>query len=176
MSHAASPDDRPLARPGRASSQAKAPSTGTCSCAIPAGHRPDARAQQRLAPFPGLHMTPLERLHMTTLLAGPTIGFSREQLQQMIQIATGHLADIPPITVTVGRHPVPPEAIMLAVKPARALMPVHKRREAATQAVTGATIRTRLRPMDTPHHDLLQHRRPGHGTSLIALWDRCPAE
>ena len=30
-------------------------------------------AQQRLAQFPGLHMTPPERLHMTALLAGQPI-------------------------------------------------------------------------------------------------------
>lgn len=30
-------------------------------------------AQDRLAQFSGLHMTPLERLHMTTLVAGPAL-------------------------------------------------------------------------------------------------------
>ena len=41
------------------------------------------KAQQRLAPFTGLHMTPLERLHMTTMIAGPSHDFSDDQLHRM---------------------------------------------------------------------------------------------
>ena len=41
------------------------------------------RAQQRLAGFDGLHMTPLHWLHMTTLLAGPAADFSPDKLRQM---------------------------------------------------------------------------------------------
>jgi len=59
-------------------------------------------AQQRLARFPGLHMTPLERLHMTAMIAGPAGDFSQDQLQQMIKIASARLADTAAITVTVG--------------------------------------------------------------------------
>jgi hypothetical protein len=58
--------------------------------------------QQRLARLPGLHMTPLERLHMTTLLAGPSDHFSEDQLRQMIKIASAMLSKTPAITVTVG--------------------------------------------------------------------------
>jgi hypothetical protein len=68
--------------------------------------------QQRLAQFPGLHMTPLERLHMTTLVAGPSEHFSQDQLRQMIKAATAMLADTPAITVTVGGIVYHPEAIM----------------------------------------------------------------
>lgn len=95
-------------------------------------------AQQRLAPFPGLHMTPLNWLHMTTLLAGPAGDFSEDQLQQMIKTASGLLADTPPITVTVGGILYHPEAIMLAVKPARALSALREAVQAATQDVTGS--------------------------------------
>ena len=94
-------------------------------------------AQQRLAQFPGLHMTPLERLHMTTLLAGPADHFSPGQLQQMITIASAMLADTPAITVTVGGFLYHPEAIMLAVRPRQALASVHNAVQVATQAVTG---------------------------------------
>ena len=69
------------------------------------------QAQQQLAPFAtGLHMTPLKWLHMTTLVAGPVSSFSDEQLQQMAQAAAEQLANIAPVTVTVGRilyHPRP---------------------------------------------------------------------
>jgi 2'-5' RNA ligase len=92
--------------------------------------------QQRLARFPGLHMTPLDRLHMTMLLAGPADRFSKDQLQEMIAIASAMLADTPTITVTVGGILYHPEAIMLAVKPRRALTNVHDAAQAATRAVT----------------------------------------
>lgn len=93
--------------------------------------------QQRLARFPGLHMTPLERLHMTALLAGPADRFSPDQLQEMIKIASAMLADTPAITVTIGGILYHPEAIMLAVRPKRALASVHDAVQTATRAVTG---------------------------------------
>ena len=94
-------------------------------------------AQQRLARFPGLHMTPLERLHMTAMIAGPADEFSQDQLQQMITVASAMLADTRAITVTVGGILYHPEAIMLAVKPKRALTSIHDAVQAATRAVTG---------------------------------------
>jgi 2'-5' RNA ligase len=95
-------------------------------------------AQQRLAPFPGLHMTPLERLHMTALRAGPADQFSQDQLQQMINTASEMLADTPAITVSVGGILYHPEAIMLAVKPRRALSSIHDAVQAATRAAAGS--------------------------------------
>jgi hypothetical protein len=94
-------------------------------------------AQQRLAGFPGLHMTPVKRLHMTALHAGPADQFSPDQLQHMIKIASATLARTPGITVTVGGFLYHPEAIMLAVKPRRALASIHDAAQAATRAVTG---------------------------------------
>jgi 2'-5' RNA ligase len=93
--------------------------------------------QQRLAGFPGLHMTPLDRLHMTALLAGPSDRFSEDQLHQMIATASTMLADTPGITVTIGGIVYHPEAIMLDVKPKRALTNVHDAVRAATRTVTG---------------------------------------
>jgi 2'-5' RNA ligase len=97
-----------------------------------------ARAvQRRLTQFPGLHMTPLGWLHITTLIAGPADHFSGGQLQQMIKIASGLLADTPPITVTVGGILYRSEAIMLAVKPKRALTAIRQAVQAATRTVAG---------------------------------------
>lgn len=106
-------------------------------------------AQQRLARFPGLHMTPLERLHMTALLAGPADDFSQDQ--QMIKIASAMLADTPAIIVTVGGFLYHPEAIMLAVKPRRALASIHDSVQAATRAVTGGHDPDGDSPSWTPH-------------------------
>jgi 2'-5' RNA ligase len=93
------------------------------------------QAQQRLAGFSGLHMTPLKWLHMTTLVAGPAALFSDHQLQQMTRAAAEHLADTPPITVSLGRILYHPEAIMLGVTPAQALAPIYEAAHAATRTV-----------------------------------------
>jgi 2'-5' RNA ligase len=92
-------------------------------------------AQQRLAQFPGLHMTPLERLHITALRAGPADQFSQGQLQQMIT-TSAMLTETSAVTVTVGGILYHPEAIMIAVKPRRALASVHDAVQAATRVVT----------------------------------------
>jgi 2'-5' RNA ligase len=89
-------------------------------------------AQQRLAAFPGLHVTPLEWLHMTTMVAGPAGRFSSGQLDLMAETAAKLLADVPPITVTLGRILYHPEAIMLGVHSASALAPIRNAAAAAT--------------------------------------------
>jgi 2'-5' RNA ligase len=94
-------------------------------------------AQQRLAHFGGLHMTPLERLHMTTLVAGPADRFTGDQLGTMARTASSMLADTHPVTVTIGRILYHPEAITLGVSPAEALAPIRNAALAATRMVTG---------------------------------------
>jgi 2'-5' RNA ligase len=94
-------------------------------------------ARQRLAAFSGLHMTPLERLHMTTMMAGPTSDFTEDQLERMARTAEGLLSSMQPVTVTVGRILYHPEAIMLGVSPTKALLPIRKAALTATGLVTG---------------------------------------
>ncbi len=108
-------------------------------------------AQQRLARFPGLHMTPLERLHVTALLAGPSDRFSQDELGRMIKMASAMLSKTPAITVTVGGILFHPEAIMLGVKPKRALTPIHNAVQAATRAVTGGHEPHHTSPRWIPH-------------------------
>ncbi len=55
----------------------------------------------------------------------------------MAVAAARMLADVPPITVTIGRILYHPEAIMLAARPADALMPVLEAATEATRQVTG---------------------------------------
>jgi 2'-5' RNA ligase len=94
------------------------------------------QAKQRLSAFGGLHFTPPEWLHMTTLCAGSADGFTPGQLQQMIRTAGQLLTGIPPITVGFGRVLYHPEAIMLAVEPAEAVAPLHTAAETATAQVS----------------------------------------
>lgn len=118
-----------------------APGEGTVYWHMPMDGYPQVvsvarNAGQRLASFGGLHMTPLERLHMTTMMAGPASDFTEDQLERMARTAEGLLSSMPPITVTVGRVLYHPEAIMLGVSPTKALLPIRKAALAATRLVT----------------------------------------
>jgi 2'-5' RNA ligase len=95
-----------------------------------------------------LHLTPLDRLHMTTLEVGPADGVTDEQLQQMTQVPSEHLDGIRPIPVTLGKVLYHAEAITLAVTPALALSPI---REAAVAATEQVGITASDRPDWTPH-------------------------
>jgi 2'-5' RNA ligase len=91
-------------------------------------------ARDQLSPFDGLHMTPPDCLHMTTLIAGPAQHFSQAQREQMIRTASAQLSGVPPITVSLGKIIYHPEAILSAVTPASALAPLRSAALAATRA------------------------------------------
>lgn len=93
------------------------------------------KAADRLAPFPGLHLTPLDKLHMTTLVVGPSDHVTDHQMQQMAKIAAEHLHGVLPIPVSLGKVLYHPEAIVLAVTPASALEPIRSAAAAATEQV-----------------------------------------
>jgi 2'-5' RNA ligase len=133
-----------------------APGEGLIYWHILLGDNPDVvalarEAQQRLAPFSGLHLTPLEWLHMTVLIAGPASEISDEQIQHMAATASQRLADVPPPTVTVGKILYHPEAIMLAARPAEALLPVLEAARESTRRVTGSHGRAGSKLAWTPH-------------------------
>jgi hypothetical protein len=97
------------------------------------------QAQQRLAGFDGLQMTPLRWLHVTMLLAGPAADFSpKNKLRQMTQTAADLLADTPAAAVTLGQILYHPEAVMLGVTPAETLTATMTPRVRQTHQVTGA--------------------------------------
>src|SRR6266567_5885939 len=74
-------------------------------------------ARRRLTPFAGLHLTPPERLHMSVLIAGPASEIDSDQVARMAAAAARMLAELPPITVALGKVLYHPEAIMLAARP-----------------------------------------------------------
>jgi 2'-5' RNA ligase len=96
-----------------------------------------AGLQQKLARVGGFHMTPLDNLHITTLLLGATDDIPRDQMAIMVSEAQESLARVAPITVTVDRVLYHPEAIMLAVRPTDALSPLLRAAQSATRAATG---------------------------------------
>jgi 2'-5' RNA ligase len=108
-------------------------------------------AQQRLTPFSGLHMTPLKWLHMTALIAGAADEITGLELGRMAEAASRQLAEIPPITVTLGKVLYHPEAVMLAAQPRNALAPVLEAARSATYEVTGTYGRPGNRSPWTPH-------------------------
>jgi 2'-5' RNA ligase len=83
-----------------------------------------ADAQQRLARFDGLHMTPLQWLHMTVLRAGTADQLGQDTMATMLASARSALAEVPPLTVRLGRVFYHPEAIVIGVSPPEALAPV----------------------------------------------------
>jgi 2'-5' RNA ligase len=93
------------------------------------------QAADRLAPFSGLHMTPTERLHMTTLVVGPAERVTDQQIQQMPKIAAEHLKGVRPIPVSLRKILYHAEAIVLAVTPGAALGPLRSAAAAATERV-----------------------------------------
>jgi 2'-5' RNA ligase len=92
-----------------------------------------ALARMRLAGFGGLHFTPDEWLHITTVAAGPREKFSDPQLAEIAETAAEMLSGLEPVTVNLGKILYHPQAIMLAVHPAKALEPVR----AAVARATG---------------------------------------
>jgi 2'-5' RNA ligase len=109
------------------------------------------RAQQRLAGFDGLHMTPLRWLHITTLLGGPAADFSPDDLGRMTETAADLLASTPPAAITLGQVLFHREAIMLGVAPAQALTAIYNAARSATHAVTGKHPPDGQRPRWRPH-------------------------
>lgn len=119
-----------------------APGEGLIYWHVLVGHDPGvltlaAEARRRLAPFPGLHITPPAWLHMTVLIAGAADQVSADQIEEMAAVASRQLAQVPPVTMTVGKILYHPEAIMLPAQPADALLPVLKAAQEATRKVTG---------------------------------------
>ena len=68
-----------------------------------------------------------------------------------VAAAVRRFADIPPITVTVGKFLFHSEAVMLAAQPAEALLPVPDAVREATQEVTGSPGRAGSKLPWNPH-------------------------
>jgi 2'-5' RNA ligase len=80
-----------------------------------------AVARQRLAGFQGLHATPEQWLHLSVLRVGLDSDLPADGVQAMVGQARERLAQVAPVTVTLGPVLYRPEAIALAVGPDGAL-------------------------------------------------------
>ena len=82
----------------------------------------------------GLHLTPLEWLHMTLFVVGYTDSIDSEQLVHAIHEARDKVDGSRPIEVSTGRVLYHPEAIMLAVEPLKPLRALRDQIEAASSS------------------------------------------
>jgi 2'-5' RNA ligase len=90
------------------------------------------QAHERLTGLPGLDLIPPRWLHLTTLTSGPVDDLAPDALAAMIEEAQRLLADIAPITITLGRVLYHPRAVMLDAGPAEPFQPVIAAIRAAT--------------------------------------------
>jgi 2'-5' RNA ligase len=91
--------------------------------------------RERLAGFDGLHFTPDEWLHMTALSVGPRGAFTDQQLADMADKMTVSLSGVGPVPIRLGRILYHPQAIMLGIEPAAALLPLHLAAQEASGGV-----------------------------------------
>ncbi|MFD9947843.1 2'-5' RNA ligase family protein [Nonomuraea sp. NPDC059023] len=136
---------RPGVRPGR----------GLLVWHILIDDQPTVRAlihesQAKLAGLEGLDFIPAAWLHMTTQIIGFPDEITQAELAAMLTLAAENLQEIEPITVKLGEVLFHPEAVMLGIRPPRALHPV---REAIRDAIAETVEHHQLddSPGWTPH-------------------------
>ncbi|MEU8306893.1 2'-5' RNA ligase family protein [Actinomadura sp. NPDC048955] len=157
--------------------QEPGPGQGTLYWHILVGDQPEARdlahtAQKRLAGFRGLHMTPIEWLHITTLVVGPTGETTTEQQRTMLTAASQLLAALPPVTVTLSRVLYHPEAIAVAAHPSDPLRQIRAAVQTATLNVTGHEGHTEGSAQWTPHMTLAYSESDQPADPIIAALGR----
>jgi len=109
-----------------------------------------AAGQEKLADFRGLHLTPRQWLHITTLVVGFLDGFDKARIEDMMTAAAELLSDTSPITISLGSVLYHPEAIVLRVQPDDALDPVYSAVKAATGIASSGDETTERQPW-RPH-------------------------
>lgn len=153
------------------------PDQGTIYWHILLGDQPEARdfaeaTQKRLSDFSGLHMTPPQWLHITTLVVGSTDEITDEQQQEMLDFASGIFAELPPIEVTLSRLLYHPEAISLAVHPTDRLNKIRKAVQTTTLKVTGREGHTEGPGRWIPHMTLAYSEAEQPAEPLITALGR----
>lgn len=134
-------------------------------------------AQERLADFPGLHMTPLQWLHLTVLIAGPEDQISHREMNEMLAIAQQSMSGAAPISIELSRIVYHSEAIILAAEPAASLNPIREAAQKATQAVTGHDgIAGRSSPEWAPHVTLCYSTSTQPAEPIIAALGKKSAD
>ncbi|HEX9542715.1 MAG TPA: 2'-5' RNA ligase family protein [Streptosporangiaceae bacterium] len=128
-------------------------------------------AQDRLAHFSGLHFTPRQWLHVTTLIVGFAEDFTATEIDDMIARARQLLSEIPSIKIVFGKVLYHPEGIVLGIRPDNALSPVFEAVRSATRIATGGDGITERQPW-TPHVTLAYSTSVQPASPIIAALGR----
>lgn len=131
------------------------------------------QCQALLADVPGLDPVPAPWLHMTTQIVGFADEIDDAEVEAMCESAAKRLQRLGPVPVTLGRVLFHSEAVMLGVRPARALDPV---RESIRDAVTDAVRVHQLAdaPDWTPHVTIAYSNGDAPAAPMIEAMRQAP--
>ncbi|GAA1585208.1 hypothetical protein GCM10009678_79720 [Actinomadura kijaniata] len=125
--------------------------------------------QSRLAGLDGLDLVPTRWLHMTTQIIGFADEISGAEVEAMTDAAAKRLRLLAPVTADIGKLWFHSEAVMLGIRPARALDPVR----AAVRAAAGETVRVHQladEPDWTPHVSVAYSHGDGPAAPVIEVF------
>lgn len=131
------------------------------------------RCQALLVGVSGLDLVPVPWLHMTTQIVGFADEISDAEVDAMCEAASKRLQQLQPVPVTLGRVLIHGEAVMLGIRPGRALDPV---RDAIRDAVAGAVRSHQLAdaPDWTPHVTMAYSNRDAPAAPVIEAMREAP--
>ncbi|MEU5876162.1 2'-5' RNA ligase family protein [Spirillospora sp. NPDC047279] len=130
--------------------------------------------QDRLADVPGLDLVPADWLHMTTQIVGFADEIGKTEVDAMLDAATGRLTDLVPIEVELGKPWFHSEAVMLGIRPPRALDPIRVAiREAVAESVRVHQLDDE--PEWTPHVSVAYSHAEGPAAPVLDAFAPPPA-
>jgi 2'-5' RNA ligase len=125
------------------------------------------QCQDKLAGLAGLDLVPTRWLHMTTQIVGFADEISDAETTAMVAGTSAMLAELEPVEVELGKVWFHSEAVMLGIRPARALDPVRE----AIRASVAASVRVHQladEPQWTPHISIAYSNSDGPAAPVIA--------
>lgn len=134
-----------------------------------------AACQSRLTDVGGLDLVPAPWLHMTTQIVGFADEIPEGEVASMFSAVGTRLGRLAPISVDLGKVWFHSEAVMLGVRPGRALDPV---RQAARAAVAETVTMHQLadEPEWTPHVSVAYSNSSGPAAPVLRALAEPPPE
>ncbi|WP_051712515.1 2'-5' RNA ligase family protein [Spirillospora albida] len=130
-----------------------------------------AAYQDRLAGIGGLDMIPAEWLHMTTQIVGFRDEIGGGEVDGMVESAQRRLAGLEPVTVELGRLWIHSEAVVLGIRPPRALDLVRDAVRASAKRVRAHQLEAE--PTWEPHVSVAYSNTAGPAAPVVeALAER----
>jgi hypothetical protein len=132
-----------------------------------------AKVQRRLTDLAGLDLVAPQWLHVTTYIAGFVDEIPGTGVRAMVDEASRLLSGVGPITVTIGRIFLAPQAVVLPLEPFAELEPVLSVARVATRA--GGTDGHQDTDPWRPHISVAYSNGAGPAAPVVAaLGDRLP--